>query len=106
MIYHIKFTSDNCFQVKYILFPLQTHCCLSLIYMLLAGPMWHRPKGKGALLAALRYDASRSRKKKGDLADTLQFNIWIIPVTPPDEGLPRASAAAASKQRAQTLTLV
>jgi len=34
------------------------------------------------LLASRRYDASRSRKTKGSLADTLQCNIWRRAQTP------------------------
>ena len=52
------------------------------MYMLLAGPTWNQHGAKGVLLAARRYNGSRSRKTKGSLADTLQCNIWRRAQTP------------------------
>ena len=42
----------------------------------LSGPTWHQSRDGSVLLASRRYNASRSRKTKGSLADTLQCNIW------------------------------
>ncbi len=63
-----------------------TQCKLFLwqnkVYLNVTGPKWLQSRHEQVLLAARRYDVSRSRKTRCSLADTLQCNIWRMAQTP------------------------
>ena len=72
-----KLFMDTSKHLKQVMVWQQVLLCLNV-----TGPIWRRARNGLVLLAARRYDGSRSRKTRGSLADTLQCNIWRRAQTP------------------------